>query len=262
LIAGREFTHQDSVGAPGVALINQVMARRFWPNGDAVGRRFKIGGINTDNPWLTVVGVFDNVREDGLDQEPRPSFIRPYSQAGWPWMSIVTKTAAAPGSFTTVVKKAIAIVEPNQPVSDIRTMDQVVGASVSARRFPMLLLSAFATLALILAAVGIAGVVAYSVVQRTQEIGVRMALGAETRHVLQLVIGHSLRWTLAGVIAGLAGSLGALRMLHGLVYGVTVTDPVVLGVVSVLLVAVALLASYVPARRATRVNPVSALRCE
>jgi len=262
LLAGREFTQQDTVGAPGAALINQAMARRFWRTGDAVGKRFKIGGVNSDNPWLTVVGVFDNVRQGGLDQEPQSWFIRSYSQAGWPGMSIVTKTAAAPASFTTLVKKATAIVEPNQPVSYIRTMDQVVGDSVSSRRFPMLLLSAFATLALVLAAVGIAGVVAYSVVQRTQEIGVRMALGAETRHVLQLVIGHSLWWTLAGIIVGLAGSFGALRMLQGLVYGVTTTDPLVLGAVSALLVTVALGASYIPARRATRVNPVTALRCD
>ena len=140
LLAGREFTQQDTVGAPGAALINQAMARRFWRTGDAVGKRFKIGGVNSDNPWLTVVGVFDNVRQGGLDQEPQSWFIRSYSQAGWPSMSIVTKTAAAPASFTTLVKKATAIVEPNQPVSYIRTMDQVVGDSVSSRRFPMLLL--------------------------------------------------------------------------------------------------------------------------
>jgi putative ABC transport system permease protein len=262
LLAGREFTEQDAVGAPGAALINQAMARQYWPKGDAVGKRFKIGGVNSDNPWLTVVGVYDNVRQRGLDSDPRPWFIRPYNQAGWPWVSIVTKTAAAPASFTEPVKKAIAIVEPNQPVSDIRTMDQVVGDSVSSRRFPMLLLSGFAVVALLLAAVGIAGVVAYSVVQRTPEIGVRMALGADTRHVLQLVVGHSLWWTLAGVIGGLAASFGLLRMLEGLVFGVTPTDPVVLGVVSLLLVTVALAASYIPARRAANVNPVTALRCE
>ncbi len=183
------------------------MARQYWPKGDAIGKRFKIGGINTDNPWLTVVGIYDNVRQGGLDRDPRPWFIRPYNQAGWPWVSIVTRTAAAPGSFSDPVKKAIAVIEPNQPVSDIKTMDQVVGDSVSSRRFPMLLLSGFAIVALLLAAVGIAGVVAYSVVQRTQEIGVRMALGAETRHVLQLVVGHSLWWTIAGVIAGVAASI-------------------------------------------------------
>ena len=260
LLAGREFTEQDGVGAPGAALINKEMARRYWPKGDAIGKRFKIGGINTDNPWLTVVGIYDNVRQGGLDRDPRPWFIRPYNQAGWPWVSIVTRTAAAPGSFSDPVKKAIAVIEPNQPVSDIKTMDQVVGDSVSSRRFPMLLLSGFAIVALLLAAVGIAGVVAYSVVQRTQEIGVRMALGADTRHVLQLVVGHSLWWTIAGVIAGVAASIGLLRMLQGLVFGVTPTDPVVLGTVSLLLVIVSLAASYVPARRAASVNPVTALR--
>ncbi len=262
LLAGREFTEQDTVGAAGAALINETMARQFWPKGDAVGKRFKIGGVNTDNPWLTVVGIYDNVRQGGLDRDPRPWFIRPYNQAGWPWVSILTKTAAAPASFADPVKKAIAIVEPNQPVSGIRTMDQVVGDSVSSRRFPMLLLTGFAVVALLLAAVGIAGVVAYSVVQRTQEIGLRIALGADTRHVLQLVVGHSLWWTMAGVVAGLVASVGLLRMLEGLVFGVTPTDPFVLGMVSVLLVAVAVAASYIPARRAARVNPVTALRSE
>ena len=262
LLAGREFTAQDAVGTPNVALVNETMAREFWANGDAVGKRFKIGGVNADNPWLTVVGVYADVRQQGLDRDPRRAFVRPYSQAGWPWMSIVTKTAAAPASFTSSVKKALAIVEPNQPVSDIRTMDQVVGDSVSSRRFPMLLLTGFAGLALLLAAVGIAGVVAYSVVQRTREIGVRMALGAEARHVLQLVVRHSFWWTLAGIAAGIVASLGLLRMLQGLVYGVTPTDPLVLGIVSLLLSAVALLASYVPARRAASVNPIEALRSE
>ncbi len=262
LLAGREFTEQDAVGAPGAALVNKEMARRYWPKGDAIGKRFKIGGINTDNPWLTVVGIYDNVRQGGLDRDPRPWFIRPYNQAGWPWVSIVTRTAAAPSSFSDPVKKAMAVIEPNQPVSGIKTMNQVVGDSVSSRRFPMLLLSGFAIVALLLAAVGIAGVVAYSVVQRTQEIGVRMALGADARHVLQLVVGHSLRWTIAGVIAGVAASIGLLRMLQGLVFGVTPTDPVVLGTVSLLLVIVSLAASYVPARRAASVNPVTALRGE
>jgi predicted permease len=260
LLGGREFTEQDALGAPGAALINKEMARRFWPKGDAIGKRFKIGGINTDNPWLTIVGIYDNVRQGGLDSDPRPWFIRPYNQAGWPWVSIVTRTAAAPSSFSDPVKKAIAVIEPNQPVSDIKTMDQVVGDSVSSRRFPMLLLSGFAIVALLLAAVGIAGVVAYSVVQRTQEIGVRMALGADTRHVLQLVVGHSLWWTIAGVIAGVAASIGLLRLLQGLVFGVTPTDPVVLATVSLLLVIVSLAASYIPARRAASVNPVTALR--
>jgi predicted permease len=266
LVAGREFTRLDTVGAPGVVLINDTMARRYWPGEDAVGKRFKIGSFETNSPWLTVVGVARDVRNLGLDSEIRPWFARPYAQAGWPFMSVVTKTAAAPFTFVGPVKKALSEIVPNQPVSGIHTMEDVVGGSVSSRRFPMLLLSGFALLALILAAVGIAGVVGYSVVQRTQEIGVRMALGAQPHDVLSLMIGHSLRWTLTGVAVGLAASYALLRLLSAdflrtLLYDVAPTDPFVLGAVSVLLVAVAVGASYLPARRATRVNPVTALRC-
>jgi putative ABC transport system permease protein len=152
--------------------------------------------------------------------------------------------------------------EPNRPVTGVRTMEEVVGGSVSGRRFPMVLLSIFALLALVLAAVGIAGVVGYSVIQRTQEIGVRIALGAQTRDVLRLVLGHSLGWTLFGVGVGIVASLGLLRLLQSLLFGVTASDPFVLAGVSLLLVSVAMLASYVPARRAMRVDPVSALRGE
>jgi len=260
LIAGREFTARDTVDATAAALVNEAMAKRFWPDESAVGKRFKIGQFSGNAPWLTVVGVFTNVRHWGLDNEPGPSFLRPYSQAGWPSMSVVAKAASAPAAFVTPIKRALAAIEPNQPVSSVRTMEDVVGGSVASRRFPMLLLSGFALLALVLAAVGIAGVVGYSVVQRTQEIGVRVALGARATDVLRLVIGHSLSWTLAGIAAGVAASLGLLRFLRTLLFGVTPADPIVLAGVSVLLVAVALAATYVPARRAMRVDPVSALR--
>ena len=259
LLRGRDFTLEDAVGAPAVVLVDESMARRFWPGGDAVGRRFK---IDSDGPWLTVVGVFRDVRHWGLDRETQASFLRPYSQAAWPSMSIVVKTAAAPAAFINPVKKGLSTIEPNQPVARIRTMEEIVDASVSSRRFPMLLLTGFALLALALAAVGIAGVVSYSVVQRTKEIGVRMALGAQSRDVLSLVVGRSVSWTLAGLAAGLVASLGLLRFLGTLLYGVAPIDPTVLGAVSVLLMAVALGASYLPARRAARVDPVVALRCE
>jgi putative ABC transport system permease protein len=262
LIAGREFTVRDTVNAPGVALINESMAARFWPNQDAVGHRFKIGRVGSDNPWLTVVGVFRDIRHWGLDSEPGPSFLRPYSQAAWPSMSIVAKTASAPLPFVTPIKAALRAIEPNQPVSTVRTMEDIVGNSVASRRFPMILLSGFALLALVLSAVGIAGVVGYSVVQRTPEIGVRVALGAGTGDVLRLMLGHSLSWTLGGVAAGLALSFGLLQLLRTLLFGVTPTDPVVLAGVSMLLVAVAMAASYVPARRAMQVDPVTALRRE
>jgi putative ABC transport system permease protein len=260
LVAGREFAFTDTVSAPGVALINETMAKRFWPKESAVGKRFKIGQFTADAPWLTVVGVMKDFRHGGLDAELRSWFVRPYSQAGWPVMTIVTKTAMAPRTLIDQVKAAIARVEPNRPVTGVRTMEEVASASVSSRRFPMFLLSGFALLALVLAAVGIAGVVGHSVVQRTQEIGVRMALGAQPRDVLRLVLGHSLAWTLLGIVAGVIAAAGVLRFLGTLLYEVKAADPYVLGAASALLVVVALGASYLPARRATRIDSMSALR--
>jgi len=263
LRAGREFTQQDTVGAPGVVLINESMAKRFWPNEQALGKRFQIGStVDEKGEWCTVVGVFADIHHSGLDRPARPLFLRPFSQAGWPFLSIVTKTASAPAGFVAPIKQAMRIIEPTQPVTAVDTMENVIGDSVSSRRFPMIVLSLFALLALGLSAVGIAGVVGYSVVQRTKEIGIRVALGARPADVLRLVIGHSLAWTLLGVGTGLAASFGLLRYLSTMVYGVTPTDPLVLGSVSSLLVAVALAAAYLPARRAARVDPVSALRQE
>jgi predicted permease len=262
LVSGREFNFGDTVSAPGVVLINEALAKRFFPNEDPIGKRFKIGSYSTNAPFLTIVGVFKNVRHSGLDVDPRPQFWRPYSQAGWPFLAIVTKTSSAPATFTAPVKNALRKMEPTHPAESPRTMEEVVAGSVSDRRFPMVLLSIFALLALLLAAVGIAGVVGYSVIQRTQEIGVRIALGAQTRDVLRLVLGHSLGWTLFGVAIGIVASVGLLRLLKSLLFGVTATDPFVLAGVSLLLVIVAMLASYIPARRAMRVDPVSALRGE
>ena len=260
LIAGREFTHRDTLEAPAVVVVNETLAKRDWPKESALGKRFKIGRLADDAPWLTVVGVYKDMHHDGLDQEQGPAFYRPYQQAAWPSLTIVVKTASTPEAFIAPIKRAIAEVEPNQPVSAVRTMDAVVGGSVSSRRVPMVLLSGFAVLALVLAAVGIAGVVGYSVVQRTPEIGVRMALGAQRRDVLRLILGHSLAWALAGVVVGLVGAVGLLHLLGALLYGVTPTDPLVLGSVSLVLIAVVVGASYLPARRAASIDAVGAIR--
>jgi predicted permease len=257
VLAGREFTHQDTVAAPGVVIINQTMAQKFWPKESPVGRR-----ILEDGSWLTVVGVVGDVRHWGLDSETVPQFFRPYTQAAWPVMTVVVRTTGAPMSFMPAIKKAMGEVEPDRPVSDIETMQDVVRDSVGSRSFTTLLLSAFALLALVLAAVGIIGVVSYSVAQRTHEIGIRMALGARTADVLKLTLSGSMTWVAVGVGVGIAGSLGLTRMLGTLLYDVKPSNPLVLGTVSLLLTSVGLLASYIPARRAAKVDPMVALRYE
>jgi putative ABC transport system permease protein len=260
LLKGREFTHQDTLGSAGVIVINETMAHTFWPKEDPVGRAIRLGDSN--GARLTVVGVVGDVRYRGLDEPVRRQFFRPYTQAGWPVMGIVVRTIGTPSAFTVPIKKALAEVLPDRPVSQVEIMEEIVRNSTGSRRFPMLLLSGFALLALVLAAVGIAGVANYSVAQRTQEIGIRVALGARSNDVLRLVLRGSMNWVLLGILLGIAGSIGVTRLLSGLLYGVRPTDPAVLGAVSVLLTGVALLASYIPARRAMRVDPMIALRYE
>ncbi|HTS24552.1 MAG TPA: ABC transporter permease [Bryobacteraceae bacterium] len=257
---GREFTAQDTVGAPAVIVINETMARAFWPDQDPVGKAVRLGG--TDGPRLTIVGVAGDVHHLGLDAPMRRGFFRPFAQAGWPVMSVVVRTIGAPVTFTGPVKQALASVLPEQPVSGVTTMEQVVSGSTGSRRFPMLLLSVFSVVALTLAAVGIVGVVGHSVAQRTREIGIRMALGAGTLDVLRLMVNGSMLWVLVGVAAGIAGSAGITRLLSGMLYDVRPLDPAVLGGVALLLTAVALFASYWPARRAAKIDPIAALRCE
>jgi predicted permease len=257
LLEGREFNHKDILTSPGVIIINQAMARKYWPNEDALGRRIKQGGV-----WLTVVGVVGDVRHWGLDEKIESQFFRPYTQAAWPVMSVAIRTAGAPASYTSAAKKAISEVEPDRPVSDPETMKSIVENSVGSRRFPMLLLSGFATLALVLAAVGIVGVVSYTVAQRTHEIGIRMALGALPLDVLRLMMTRSMTWVLVGVAVGIGSSLAVTRLLGDLLFEIQPSNPMVLSTVALVLVCVALCASYVPARRAAKVDPMAALRYE
>jgi hypothetical protein len=258
---GREFTREDRLGSPGVVVINEALSQRYGPNEDPIGRRIRIGSSGVAD-WLTVVGVVGNVRHWGLAQDTRPQLFRPYTQAAWPFMRVVVKTAAAPAAFASGVKQAMLLVEPDRPVSDIQSMEAIVRGSVGTRRFPMLMLTALAGLALILAAIGIVGVVSYAVTQATHEIGIRAALGAQRRDVLWLMIRRSMSWVLLGLAVGGALSIIATRLLKGMLYDVTPADPAVLATVVGVLSAVALAASYIPARQAARVDPLVALRSE
>jgi len=260
LLEGREFTHSDTLSSPGVIVINATMARRFWPKGNPIGRAIGLGGAS--GPRLTVVGIVGDVHYLGLDAPVRPQFFRPYTQAGWPVMNVVVRTRANPGAYTVLVKKALAAFLPDRPTSGVETMEEIVSDSTGSRRLPMLLLSGFAVFALMLAAIGIAGVVSFSVTQQRREIGLRVALGARTADVLALIVGRTMRWALLGVGVGIAGSLGLARLLSGLLFDVRPNDPWVLGGGALLLAGIALLAAYLPARRASSIDPIVALRYE
>src|SRR5499426_587192 len=261
LISGREFTELDSQNVPGVIVINETMARRYWPDEDPLGRRIKLGGFNSDNPWLTIVGVAQDVKH-GLDMQSPREFFRPYSQAAWPTMRVVVRTAANPATFINPIKQALARIEPDRAASGIRTMDEILYDSVGSRRFAMMLLVALSVLALALASVGISGVVGFSVAQRTREIGLRMALGARKVDVIRLVLNRSMAAALMGVAAGLVASFGLTRFLSELLFEVKPMDPLILGSSALILAGVAFAACYLPARRATKVDPMIALRCD
>jgi predicted permease len=254
MVSGREFTNRDLTGD--AVIINQAFARRFWPGRDPVGQKFITGPWGPQPTYSTIVGVVGDVKQFGLDSEPTFDLYLPFLFPA----SIIVKTSGDPASFIGAVRRAIQDVDPDLPVSEVRTMDQVLGESAKSRRWTMILLGSFAALALVLALVGIYGVMAWSVAQRTREIGVRMALGARTGQVLASVIGYGLKLSLIGIGIGLVGALALRRYLATLVFDVSTADPIVYGGVAMVMLTVAMLACWVPARRASRVDPLVALR--
>lgn len=260
LLRGRDFNPHDGPGAPDVAIINRTMADRFWPDQDPIGKRFS---QDRDHPkWITVVGVVGDVRQWGLEQPPAPEAYFPELQALNSEMIIVVRTTMQPLRQLPAMSTVVHDLDSQLPVHEPRELAEGVSESSAQQRFVALLLGLLAALALALAAVGTYGVIAYSVAQRTHELGIRIALGAGRQNVLGMVLGEGLRLALVGVAAGLAGAWALTRFLASLLYGVRATDPTTFVLVSLLLAAVALLATYSPARRATRVNPIAALRYE
>jgi putative ABC transport system permease protein len=262
LLKGRGFSDEDKAESPSVIVVSETTARTFWPDEDALGKQIKIGTpSNNENKWLTVIGVVKDVRQFELVVEPKPQMYLPFTQANFfEPRALVVKTNLEPLSLAATVRKTVWEIDKDQPVSDIASMETIVSESVARQRFSMLLLGVFAGLALVLAAVGIYGVMSYSVAQRTHEIGIRMALGAQRADVLKLTIGQGLRLVLTGVAIGLAAAFVLTRVMASLLFGVSATDPATFATISFVLVSVAVLASYIPALRATRVDPMFALR--
>jgi putative ABC transport system permease protein len=259
---GRLFDDQDGPQALPVALINETMAKKFWPNEDPVGRRFKDSDAG---PWIQIAGVVADVRQMGLNELPRQEMYFPYWQAEQNWMvprDLAIYTSGDPLSLLGAVKQTIASIDRDQPISDIKTMDQWLDEEVASRQVQTTLLGGFAALALILACVGIYGVLAYVVTQRTQEIGVRVALGADANNIFLTVARQGMGLTAIGIALGLAASLALSRLLENLLYGVKPADPATYSAAALVFALVALLACYIPARRAAKVDPLVALRYE
>jgi predicted permease len=261
---GRVFGQTDGAGAPPVAVVSESLARRYFPGEDAVGRRVTMNE-HGKGPFMTIVGVVADVKYLELGGNPEPEMYRDYRQFLFaPFaMSVALRARAGdPMQLAATVQKEIRAIAPDQPVTELKTMRRVVAANVSQPRFYTLLLGIYAAIALLLAATGLYGVLAHTVSQRAQEIGIRMALGAPRRSILRLVLTHALLLVSAGVVLGLGGALALTRLISAQLYNTTPTDPVTFAAVSVLMIAVAAAAAYVPARRAVRVDPMVALRCE
>jgi putative ABC transport system permease protein len=263
LLQGRSITDHDTIDSFKVALINKTMAAQLWPNQEPLGKRVAFAGTeNRARPWRTVVGVVSDVSQYALDKKPPMQIYIPHSQFPTSFNTIVVKTTTDPVALTSAVRREIVAVDRDQAVFNVTTLQELLGESIAFRRFFMLLLLVFAALALVLAAVGIYGVMSYVASQRTHEIGIRMALGAQAKDVLKLIIGNGMFLALTGVGIGLAGAFALTRLLAGLLFGVAATDSLTFLSVSVGLIAVALIACYIPARRATKVDPLVALRYE
>jgi len=262
LVKGRDFNERDTAESAKVTIVDERLAREYWPNSDPIGQRIRFGPPEDNEPWHTIVGVVSEVRHERLDASTRESVYLPFAQMPIGRSSLAIRTSGRPESLISVVRSQVRDLDPDLPISHAMPMKDVVAISVWQPRLYTALFGVFAAVALILATVGIYGVMSYAVTQRTREIGLRMALGAERKDVLKLVVGQGVVLAGFGVGAGLVTAVGLTRLMSSLLFGVTATDPITFGAVSVLLTGVALGACFVPARRAAKVDPMVALRYE
>jgi len=256
------FTPGDDQNTPNVVIVDEALANRYFGYQDPIGHRIKPGGRNSNAPWATVVGLVGNVKSDGFDQPDQPHLYFPIFQRPGYAMAVYLQTGPEPTTLVKSLREQVQAVDPNLPVFGERTMESVVADSVGQRRFAMQVVALFGVLALLLASIGIYGVMAYSVNQRTREIGIRMALGASRTTIMRWVLRQGLVLIAIGVGTGLLAAFALMRLLRSLLFGVATTDVVTYGALAFVLAIVALLACYIPARRATKIDPLVALRYE
>jgi putative ABC transport system permease protein len=261
IIRGRGFTEQDKASAPLVMIVNETMARKHWPAQDPIGKRVRFDGPPDKRPWMEIIGVIEDVTHE-LNLPVTPEFYLPHAQDAWNGMTLVARTKADPTALAATLRQQVWAIDKDQPVYEVQSMEQVWSLAASMYTFSSVTLGFFAVIALLLASLGIYGVMAFAVAQRTQEIGIRMALGARGTDVLRLVIAHGIKLALLGIAIGFAGAWGLTRFMSKLLVGVEATDLVTFSIVSGCLFSAALLACYLPARRATKVDPLVALRYE
>jgi len=263
LVRGRDFTTEDmQPGARPVAVINERMAARYWANEDPIGRRITLGLPRPDNPWITIIGVAHDVPHRAVDSKPEPDWYASRLIAPQRHRYVFVRSALPAPSLTAAIRKTVASIDPQQPLTSVKTMEQVISTTTAPRRFNALLLGMFAAIALVLATLGIYSVISYSITLRTQEIGIRMALGANRPAILMMVLRKGLGLTLIGAATGLAGAFALTRWMSSLLFGVSASDPATYVIVLLVALGAALLACSIPASRATRVDPLIALRYE
>jgi putative ABC transport system permease protein len=265
LRAGRDFAATDSAGAVHVALVNEAFARRHFPGEDPLGKRIRVGAsFYAEGEWpiWEIAGVLGDVRQWGLDKEPRPEIFLPQSQQGMPRMNLLVRSRLPRAQLVQAVRAELAAIAPEQPLGPVLTLEEVAAGSVGGRRIQAIILGSAALVGLLLAALGVYGLIAWSVAQRTGEMGIRLALGAQPSQVLRMVVGEGLRLAAIGLALGLLGALAAGQALRSSLYGTSPADPLVYAAVAALLACVVALASFLPARRAARISPLQALRAE